>query len=575
LISLFFLFCPLCFNAVVIEPTNAPLFFVGSILFSVILFFFARQKLEIVLPDLLLCLILLMYYGVHLFSIEGALNTADAIFESQKLFLGLTGLVIFLTWYNVEKDSHLLFKSMIIISLCFNLFSWVELSYFWLTDIDITRADFALMGHKNLLSSFVFLALPFSMYGGFTFKGSWRICSWLCIILGLGLIGLLQTRSVYLACAISTLVFCLFYFTSGWTKKNRLLLLLGFFVSVSVIVGFVLNYSRHPEKSGHAVSASLHERYQLWNNTFELVAEEPFWGVGAGNWQYNYSKFSVAEIEPALHYQTVFKSPHNDFLSVLSETGIAGFLLLFFVLILLAWKSISNILEEKNLKLLLVFSTLAGLLTDAFFSFPKDRIAHIIMASLLVAILIMSSGTVRSIRKRGYVLWSFFLVGLVFNLFVGWKRMRGEYYTLKLIEAQHNSDARGVIDYGFRAMSSFYKTDPTCTPIYSYIGWGYNAFGNLDSLLYVNEQAYALSPFDYKVLANYGYVLERRHQVNTAEKVLLEAYRINPNYESTLLNLSVLYYNSGRYGEALRWLQLIGSHEEKYPVNLQRIEDKL
>ena len=66
-----------------------------------------------------------------------------------------------------------------------------------------------------------------------------------------------------------------------------------------------------------------------------------------------------------------------------------------------------------------------------------------------------------------------------------------------------------------------------------------------------------------------------KYQLDKARIILLEAHRINPRYEPTILNLSVLEYNKGDFNRALYWLQLIKDYDSKYPSNLARIQEKL
>ena len=172
--------------------------------------------------------------------------------------------------------------------------------------------------------------------------------------------------------------------------------------------------------------------------------------------------------------------------------------------------------------------------------------------------------------------WFYPIFGLlILNLFIGFKRMSGEYYTKKSIGCQEKLDGEGAIENSLKAISFFYSCDPSCTPVITYAGWGYNQKTDLTKLMKVNETAYLLSPYDYKVLSNYGYALLRVGNLKGAKEILLEAYRINSNYESTLLNLSAIEFNLQNYLKSYEWLQKIENYEGKYPNNVQRIQERL
>jgi Flp pilus assembly protein TadD len=98
--------------------------------------------------------------------------------------------------------------------------------------------------------------------------------------------------------------------------------------------------------------------------------------------------------------------------------------------------------------------------------------------------------------------------------------------------------------------------------------------GKTDSMLYVSKLAYNIAPYDHEVLSNYGYSLERVGRREEAKKVLTEALRINPYYESTTFNLVVLNYNVGNYKEAYRLLCTIPDYESKHAPYIERIRQK-
>ena len=466
---------------------------------------------------------------------------------------------------------------MVLLSLISMAVSFYEIEKFSEGAGVIGSGYFSLAGHKNILSSLFYLLIPFSVLGCIVFKGYWRVLSFVAISLSLLLIFVLNTRSVQVALILAICTFLVITLGSKLKIGLKKLTVILFFSSV-IIAGVLLFRQAINSNPSEATktTASLYERFQLWNNTFMLIEENPILGVGAGNWQYNFNKFSVKNIESASYYNTTFRRPHNDFLHVFAETGIVGFALFIFLIIWVGYAAVKKLILEKNIIVLVVFCTLTGLLVDMFFSFPKERVSHLLIVALLLAILIpLTSLQSKNLCTKSNVFVYLLLPILGFNIYLGWDRISGEHYTLKCIEAQNNLKANEAILYGLEAKSFFYSADPSGTPIDTYIGWGYKAMGNFDSLLLTAESAYLLSPFDYKVLTNYGYILGRLGQNHTAKIVLLEAIRINPNYEPTLVNLSVLEYNSGNYISAAHWLMRIEDYENKYSSNFIRIQEKL
>ena len=79
-------------------------------------------------------------------------------------------------------------------------------------------------------------------------------------------------------------------------------------------------------------TGTLYERSVLWSKSMELFREVPLSGVGAGNWKYNFPLTGMDGLTKAETNLAFFVRPHNDFISMLTELGLPGFLLFIFIL---------------------------------------------------------------------------------------------------------------------------------------------------------------------------------------------------------------------------------------------------
>ena len=64
-------------------------------------------------------------------------------------------------------------------------------------------------------------------------------------------------------------------------------------------------------------------RAYIWNNSLEIISDNPVLGVGPGNFGSAYSKLLAPDVSPIRHYTHA----HNDFLQVAARSGIIGLLL--------------------------------------------------------------------------------------------------------------------------------------------------------------------------------------------------------------------------------------------------------
>jgi tetratricopeptide (TPR) repeat protein len=267
-----------------------------------------------------------------------------------------------------------------------------------------------------------------------------------------------------------------------------------------------------------------------------------------------------------------FQRPHNDFLWILSETGLVGFLLILIVIVYTGVRYHKTQLQNPSPRTMALFSGLVALLVDAFFSLDKERPLLILYAAVLFAALLRQILVPLELQntRRSMVLVGICIL-LCFGVLVSAFRISGEYHTQQLLLSKNNNDLTQMSIQGRKALSPFYTCDPTSTPIASYIGYAYERMNRADSMLVHTEQAYQLAPYDYEVLNNYGMMMARAGQLERADTLLREAYRINPYFEVTRLNLAVTAFNRKKFAEAKHWLSTIPNFQMQYPAQTSAI----
>lgn len=568
--------CPIFFKNIFLEPTNVPRFAIISIfsLLAIIVIFY--KNIPLVVPNTPLFISLILFYLINIISSSWALNIADALYASQRVFLAILLIIIGLSIINSEDQESLLVKSIIASASVYLFYAIVQIIGLsnWTNDSLYSVTSFS--AHKNLLSSYLFLLLPFTLYGSILFINFWKFFSKLLFFLILFVLLFLQTRAVYLALVCSFIILGFLFIKKNRNNFKKLLIIFCACSITFIILSFVSDsFFNRINIFNYLGSESSQERLAIWRNTILLIKEYPFFGVGAGNWQYMFSKYSIGAIHNISNSEVSFQRPHNDFLWILSETGIVGFSLVAFVLLYLLSKGkagLSNSTNREQIKIKILFSFLCGLLVISFFSFEMERITHITIASIIMALLIKKLGlssTLKIINNK--ILISIISLCIILNLIISFYRLNGEYYTKSLFALMNEKQPQLIINYGEKALSPFYMTDPTSTPLFSYIGAAHNELNQLDKTLQASKKAYEIAPYDYKVLNNYGYILERLHRRKDAELILLEALRINHFYEPAIINMVVLKYNQGNYLSAIEWVNKLN----KGNINKEFYEEKI
>ena len=121
-------------------------------------------------------------------------------------------------------------------------------------------------------------------------------------------------------------------------------------------------------------------RLTVWRHTLEMVRDHPLLGVGPGNWQYRYPRYDKGDW---ITDNAAPQRPHNDFLWILSETGILGliaYLWMIYTLCKTVWARLRH--HPGAPHTLWAFGLAVGILAllgHSLFSFPRERIAPSMM----------------------------------------------------------------------------------------------------------------------------------------------------------------------------------------------------
>ncbi len=124
---------------------------------------------------------------------------------------------------------------------------------------------------------------------------------------------------------------------------------------------------------------SINFRFMAWQSTFDAWKHNPILGVGIGQVEVDIHKYQVPKLQQIISktYQ-VFSESHNDWLQILAELGIIGFIAFLWIILNSAFKlirvakeSIGN--EDRFLLALALGGGIIAVLIAAIFSFPLQE----------------------------------------------------------------------------------------------------------------------------------------------------------------------------------------------------------
>ncbi len=570
-----------------------PRFLVGSValIFLIVLIPIAtKQKQEVHF----IFIVYFLYYLLNIFSASWAFSLSEALFESQKIIIGI--LIFFLTIFFLKQQKNFEIKLYTVIGIITSIYIFVSLIQI-ATQKTFSFSEMynisSLNGNKNLFSSFLFLLLAFNLSGIKTHSGKIKKLLIVNSCLSIILIVILQTRAVWIALVVSIIIYGILTFRElKQQSKKSILIFIGilFIIGISSFLflyesGNLPKFRNQLNITKYTSSESGRERLVLWKKTAGLIKEHPVIGCGAGNWQFNIGSQTIIALENDELKDITFQRPHNDFLWIWSETGTLGILLFLIVyLYILGYAVISHLkTQDREAKTNALFiAALSGYLVISFFDFPKERIEHLMFSNIVLAILFIKSKTeskklVFQIRIPGY-LKVVVISLLTLNLFIGVSRIRGEMNTLKMINAKMDGRWNDVIEFSDKAMSVFYSSDPMSMPVSWYRGLAYFHLKNYSESVAEFSEALSLNPFNKDILSDMGSAQLKSSEPEMAKKYYLEALRISPDFDTPKFNLAVIFLNEKKYEEALNWAKkLNNSHPIKENLKndiLKQMQDK-
>ena len=564
---------PLVYVKDILDPCLAPRFsFLGLLVFSLAFFAFFKKKWQVA-PWSGIFILFLSLEGLSLFYAHNPNEAIRPLIGDLLLFFFLIVMVPLLV---KRFAKNWLAKALIICTIILSAFAFIQLVEFqaWQNSEMLYQVS-SFMGHRNLLASALLLAWPWLVFISWKGKGIWRFLGLISLLASIVLIVVLESRTVWIASLVFALVFTMSGLASRAFRKVKMKYWLAGFVSL--LIGFLLVFivvkikeegsikKAQELKTSVSISSTeeknftVSERLLLWKATLNMVWDNGWGGVGAGNWKIQFPAYG-SDIWRARQGLVQFQRPHNDFLWVLSELGILGFLsyLALFVFVLAsALLSIGNssISMEDRQFIKLLLAGLIAYLVIALFSFPRERVFHQILLYLGIASILSFRKKAELSLKASLVMKTLAAIIGLLGLTFGLNWWQGEKLTVKINQARAEGNWQKLLTYTSALEGNrFYQIDPVSIPICFYSGLAHLNLQNYGQSKADFEMAYKLHPNNIHVINNLANINLLVGDLDRAINFYQQALDVSPKYLDGALNLMAAYYNGGRITEAFEFL---------------------
>lgn len=402
-----------------------------------------------------------------------SLNIAESIRISAEIYnqiICLIFIIYFLT--KVKNINH--FITYIVM-----LIASIELAsvyYPYLQDIleqgkptERSLAYRGISGSINIIAYTLLMKLPFIYY--FAYMNKRKFIYFLySILISFAVIGILETRSAIL-CLIVISGLCFFFFIKyeGFNKNYKKALstiLLPIIISIlfSNIQSRVFNSVNVQDRLETLTRLqgddSLNERIRYSLHALSSIKKNPILGIGIGNWELvsiDYDKEDIVSYVVPYHV-------HNDYLELIAETGIPGFLLYYGAIFIVLFKLLkpllfkSKINRDEFINCVIALSIIVYLI-DATFNFPFARTMQQMSLIFLISLAIVLNNFSLKYSKFNFLL--IILIFIPLSLYSSARLYKASIEHRVLLVQFNNKDASYP---SLDQLSNYEKIYPNITP---------------------------------------------------------------------------------------------------------------
>ena len=555
-------------------------------------------------PRLMILPIFALYILISAISVVQAINLADAIYDLTKI--ALTGILLFTATLTLRTDvsaRSALVKSMLVSGCLLSTVGVCQYYGIGFTSIPGNVIPYGTMANKNLLACILCLSLPFGLYAALRLSRWWAIAGSVAVAMSVLVVLVGQTRASWVSLSVATVLIIPAYLLCRRRRMPRSLdsrprplvriaVLAG--TIALIVIGTASGILLREGQAGigqRLSSIVIHQdtssktRLALWDRSLQLFQQHPLSGVGVGNWKIAFPVFGTSGTTGETG-EVYFQQPHNDYLWVLTETGVFGlaaFLIVLALIFAYGYRAVrrSDSDDDVVFVLLMLFGVIC-FAVDAFFSYPRERVELLLYSTLTwSAIVSIYHRTLPDVKKSSRMPVSAILVACLLlataAAVIGVIRLNGETHTRTAWIAKGNGNWPEVVRQIDLARSPLLTLDPTSTPLAWYRGVARYSLKDNDAACQDFALAYTENPHHPHVLNNLGTCSELHGDHAQARDYYAQAVEIAPKFDDAWLNLTAVYYNLGQYDAADTSLSRVSTScsDSRLLIFRQRVAEKL
>lgn len=551
IIFLFVSIIPLIFDRHLYNAFDLPKFASIFLLTSFMIFYFLKtrkDKITIKKKNFLFPLFSFLLW--NLFTGIKSIN----IFETLKTFLIL---FLFINFYFFSSeifersDIERIMKFLIYASIFISIYGFLQIFGIDFVNWTIKKTPLSTLGRRNFAGEYLVMIIPFTYIFIINSKSPkekfFYIFSFFLFFMHLIFT---FTRASYLGFFISTILFLFLLKIKIPVKKV-----------ITVGIFFILFSNSFSQNGFGFEKGTIKSRIYIWQKTLNIFKKNPFIGVGAGNFKINFLLYAEDRPYQIALIKEVLEDVHNDFLEILVETGIIGFLIFLFILFQIFKTSYFTYKKEKILTSGILCS-IVGLLFNSLASFPFKKPSTLLIFYLNLSFLeILSEKEFYKLKIPKKFLVFYLILFSISGSIIFYRGIKGNYYYKKAV------DTEKLLPFYSKDMAIYsIKYNPFNYKTYFMVGNFYLNKGELDLALFYFKKSEELFPYIDTLQNNIGITYFKKLDYKMAEKHFLLSLKLNKYRAETYNNIGSLYLETGKIDNAIYYLEKCIEIEPKFYI---------
>ena len=590
---------PVIFSREAQDPAITPRYILLGffiLFYTVFFYFFNNTKTQFAYPPLVKYVFItgFVFTAWSIVCLFFSVNPTAGYYEIVRQLLNLL-LLFFITEMIAANETAILkiCKVFVVIGL---IQSFVGILQFYdIAFINLPGANakpFGLMANRNLFGSAQTFVIPFVVFVLYRASAKWKYAAAVSLVMLIISVIVSQTRSAWLAALAVIIVALVLVIIFSARNRKKWIIATGISILIIFCTGALLIAidkeggltQQVKERTASLVNeagdsthskVTINDRLVIWKKTAELVKDHPLTGVGQGNWKLNILSYGSKGSSWAGGY-FVPDRVHNVYLHTAAENGVPGALIyiIFYVLIAIAGiKVISKpATEEQRIIVILMLAGLAAFATDSMFSFPTERIEHMLYVMMMAGIILGSYVANKKNAVTGnplprWLLYTILLTALV-NVIMGLKKHSFE-KNLNYAKAYENEGRyQEMLGYTAAGKNTWVNVDQLGLSLEAKDGIAYRGQKNYPQALEQMNIALTLNPNSAMVYNNLGTIYTEMADYKKAIENYEKALKLTPDFEIVKKNLAFNYFNVGNYKGTIKTLEGVKINDDEFLVNL-------